>query len=109
MPYPAKLTDGDILAVAADIVDRDGIAALSMRTLAHRLGVRASSLYRYFPDKESLVLAVSESFLTELADAVQAEKTLRGMGTAYWDYALRHPHRYQVIVRPGPEEELPPD
>lgn len=109
MPYPLKLSEADILAAAADIVDRDGIEALSMRTLAERLGVRASSLYRYYPDKEHLVRAVSAGFLTELADAVQAQITLRGMGTAYWDYGVRHPNRYRVIVRPGPERELPPE
>ncbi|MGK8642943.1 TetR/AcrR family transcriptional regulator [Brucella anthropi] len=38
-----------ILREAAMIVGKGGIAGLSMRTLAQRLGLTPGALYRYFP------------------------------------------------------------
>src|SRR5919107_746776 len=98
MPYPQKLSEPQILEEAARLVDEAGLDALSTRVLAQRLGARAPSLYRYVPDKETLVRAVSAKFLNELA----------GMARAYWEYGLRYPNRYDVIVCRMPEAEQPP-
>jgi AcrR family transcriptional regulator len=108
MPYPQKLSEQHILEEAARIVDEEGVDALSMRVLAARLGAHAPSLYRYFPDKESLIRAVSAKFLDELAAAVGRHDSLAGMARAYWDYGLRYPNRYDVVVCRTPEAETPP-
>jgi AcrR family transcriptional regulator len=108
MPYPQKLSEQQILEEAARLVDEEGIDALSMRVLAARLGAHAPSLYRYFPDKETLVRAVSAKFLAELAAAVGAHESLAGMARAYWHYGLRYPNRYDVVVCRTPEAEQPP-
>jgi AcrR family transcriptional regulator len=108
MPYPQKLSESQILEEAARLVDEEGINALSMRVLAARLGAHAPSLYRYFPDKETLVRAVSAKFLDELAEAVSRHERLAGMARAYWDYGLRYPNRYDVVVCRTPEAEQPP-
>jgi AcrR family transcriptional regulator len=76
--------------------------------LAKRLNARAPSLYRYFPDKDSLVRAVSAKFLAELADEVGRHEDLAGMARAYWDYGLRYPNRYDIIVCRAPETVQPP-
>jgi AcrR family transcriptional regulator len=108
MPYPQKLSEPQILKEAARIVDEEGVDALSMRVLAARLGAHAPSLYRYFPDKESLVRAVSATFLAELAAEVGRHDSLADMARAYWDYGLRYPNRYDVVVCRTPEAEQPP-
>ena len=108
MPYPQKLSEQQILEEAARLVDEQGLDALSTRVLARRLGVRASSLYRYFPDKETLIRAVGARFWTELAQEVARHDTLAGMAHAYWDYGLRYPNRYAVLVCRAPEAEQPP-
>ncbi len=108
MPYPQKLSEPQILEEAARLVDEAGLDALSMRVLAQRLGVGAPSLYRYFPDKDTLVRALSATFLTELAEEVDRHETLVGMAHACWDYALRCPNRYATIVYRAPEAEQPP-
>jgi AcrR family transcriptional regulator len=99
MPYPHKLSDDQILDEAARMVDEDGLPCLSTRHLAERLGARAPSLYRYFPDKESLVQALSRRFQTELSAELAPHQTATDLGRAYWAYALRHPHRYEAVVR----------
>lgn len=105
MPYPQKLSEPQILEEAAGLVDEAGLDAVSMRVLAGRLGARAPSLYRYFPDKESLVRALSEMFWKDLAQAVEPHESVAGAARAYWDYGLRYPNRYAVLVSHMPETE----
>jgi AcrR family transcriptional regulator len=55
------LTHDQIAGAALELVDREGLKALSMRRLAAELGVAAMSLYRYFRDKDELLDAVVEA------------------------------------------------
>jgi AcrR family transcriptional regulator len=50
----------DVVAAAVALADADGLDAVSMRTVAARLGTGAMSLYSYVPDKEALVAAMVE-------------------------------------------------
>ena len=45
----------EILAAALDIVDTDGLAALTMRRLGSTLGVDPMMIYRHVPDKAGLL------------------------------------------------------
>ncbi|HEU4424458.1 MAG TPA: TetR/AcrR family transcriptional regulator C-terminal domain-containing protein [Pilimelia sp.] len=54
MPRPRSLTHGQIAAAALAVIDRSGLAALSMRTVAAELGMGTMSLYRYVTDREQL-------------------------------------------------------
>jgi len=98
MPYPHKLDEERILDEAARLVDEQGMAALSTRTLAEHLHARAPSLYRYFPDKDGLLRALSARFLAELTRELAPHETLDGVARAYWRYATGHPRRYEVIA-----------
>jgi AcrR family transcriptional regulator len=109
MPYPTKITVESILDGAAGLVDEGGLDALSTRLLAGRLGVRAPSLYRYFPDKEDLVRALGARFQAELRVALApCSGDLAEFARAYRGYALAHPRRYEAIFRAAPERERPP-
>ncbi|MEV7770016.1 TetR family transcriptional regulator [Kitasatospora sp. NPDC086791] len=55
-----------VLAAAVALVDREGLAALTMRRLATELGVESMALYRYTPGKEGLLDGLIESFFTEV-------------------------------------------
>lgn len=63
MPRPRSLTDDQIAAAALALIDRSGLAALSMRTVAAELGVGTMSLYRYVTDREQLERLVVELVL----------------------------------------------
>jgi AcrR family transcriptional regulator len=65
MPVRRPLTRDDILRTAVEIADRDGLAKLSMRSLAGEVGVEAMSLYHHVKGKEEL--------LDGMVDAVFAE------------------------------------
>lgn len=53
----------EIVTTAIEIADTEGLAALSMRRIAERLGVGTMSLYRHVPDKDDLLdLMVDEVY-----------------------------------------------
>ncbi|HEV3229735.1 MAG TPA: TetR/AcrR family transcriptional regulator C-terminal domain-containing protein [Solirubrobacteraceae bacterium] len=62
---PTGLSRERILRVARQLVDREGLGALSMRRLAQELDVWPMSVYRYFQDKDALLDALA-------ADAAEA-------------------------------------
>jgi AcrR family transcriptional regulator len=66
MPRPRSLTLADIATAALQVIDRDGLAALSMRTTAVELGVGAMSLYRYVQDREALERLVVDQVLVSV-------------------------------------------
>lgn len=56
-----------IVGEALALIDEEGLDALSMRTLASRLGVEAMSLYHHFPSKAAILTAVSRALSEEVA------------------------------------------
>jgi AcrR family transcriptional regulator len=63
-----KIVDHDaqraaIVATAAQMFVEQGYSGLGMRELARALGMSKSALYHYFPSKEALFAAVTESVL----------------------------------------------
>jgi AcrR family transcriptional regulator len=59
-----------ILGAAAALLERDGREALTMRSLADRLGIKAPSLYKHFRDKAAIEDAVAADAIAELSGAV---------------------------------------
>ncbi len=103
-----------IVAAARALVEERGLDALTMRRLGEALGIRAPSLYKHFPDKAAVEVALIAIALAEFADALggalkQGGEPLAALGTAYRAYALAHPHLYRLMTdRPLPRERLPP-
>ncbi|WP_037683040.1 TetR/AcrR family transcriptional regulator [Streptomyces griseus] len=61
-----RLNRERVLAAALDLVDREGLSALSMRRLGAELGVEAMALYRYAPGKDALLDGLVEALYLEL-------------------------------------------
>ena len=60
------LTRQQIVAAAIEIVDRDGLDALSMRELASELGVGTMSLYYHVRDKTALHDLILDAVMSEV-------------------------------------------
>ncbi|PBC70769.1 TetR family transcriptional regulator [Streptomyces sp. TLI_235] len=75
MPRPRSLTTRQIAAAALDVIDRDGLAALSMRTVAAELDRRTMALYRYVEDREELECLVAELALSPVLDRLDAVRS----------------------------------
>src|SRR4249920_2420994 len=65
-------TRAEILDAAWELVRADGLASLAMRELGARVGMRAQSLYAYFPSKHAIYDAMFASANRELLDRVTA-------------------------------------
>jgi AcrR family transcriptional regulator len=98
-----------IVAAAGELLDAEGPEALSMRRLAERTGLRASSLYRHVSGKEEIEAALIAEALELAADVFAAaaaeapDDPLPAILRAYRRIALAHPHRYRLMTeRPLP-------
>ncbi|MGH3239594.1 MAG: TetR family transcriptional regulator, partial [Spirillospora sp.] len=60
-----------IVQAAAALASRGGVEAMQMRTVAERAGVALGTLYRYFPSKMDLVVAVVSEELDLLEASIE--------------------------------------
>lgn len=60
-----------IVNAAASLASRGGVEAMQMRTVAERAGVALGTLYRYFPSKMDLVVAVVSEELNLLEGSIR--------------------------------------
>jgi TetR/AcrR family tetracycline transcriptional repressor len=96
-----RLTREGILTTALALVDRHGLAALTMRRLARELGADPMSIYYHLPDKAAIVSGLVEVVFTEMhapTDAETWQDRVRGWARAYRDLARAHPNLVLQIV-----------
>jgi AcrR family transcriptional regulator len=67
-----EATRQEILAVAWELVKADGLAGLSIRELGSRVGLRAQSLYVYFPSKHAIYDAMFAEANRDMLDRRRA-------------------------------------
>ena len=102
-PTRTPLTRERIAVAALDLVDREGLDALSMRKLGAALGVEAMSLYNHVHNKDDLLDALSESLHQEILQSYTpaASSSWRERATtmafAYWQMAREHPNAFAII------------
>jgi AcrR family transcriptional regulator len=93
----------EIVAAARELLEAQGVEALTMRRLADRLGIRAPSLYKHLPSKEALEAAVISVGFEESAERFEAavasdpRRPLRAIAAAYRSFAREHPHLYRLM------------
>jgi AcrR family transcriptional regulator len=108
MAYPKLLSSADILKTAIHMVEQDGPDGLSLRAVASALGVKAPSLYRYFPHKEALEIAVAEEIWNIMLGDLRAasatanpETRFRRTADVYLRFARERPSLYTFVLQNG--------
>jgi len=96
----AQLSREEILDVAVDLLDH-GAQALTMRSLADRLGVSTAAFYYWFPSKAQLLEAIAEHVTfrivaTEPRSASWQER-LRALALAIVDAGQHHPVTFNWV------------
>ncbi len=61
----AALTRAEIVRSAVELADAEGLAAVSMRSIARRLGVEAMSLYHHVANKEGVLDGMVDAVFVE--------------------------------------------
>ncbi|MFI2434044.1 TetR/AcrR family transcriptional regulator [Streptomyces sp. NPDC018693] len=106
-PRKPLLSTDRIVETARELVDAEGLAAVSTRRLAAELGVSGPSLYNHFRTKDEILEAVADSVSAQV-DLSMFEDTGRDWRTALHDWAVSyraalrdHPNIVPVLAR-GP-------
>lgn len=85
--------------------------AVSIRMVADAVGVTAPSIYRHFPDKDTLIYEVCNRHFVELDAEIAAAvagiddpvENLAAQGRAYLDFGIANPEPYRVMFMTRPE------
>lgn len=91
-----------LFAAAKNIYERDGLESLTIRAVGREAGLSAMTIYRYFPDKETLTdalmhdgFAAWEAIVSKI-DCNDPILWLKRAIARYGDFALTHPHRFDA-------------
>ena len=91
-----------ILDAAIELVDREGLGALSMRRLGRELAVEAMSLDNHVPNKEALLGGMVEVLIEGLESPAEGsggwEDGVRGAFRSYLKLARAHPEVFQLFA-----------
>jgi AcrR family transcriptional regulator len=113
MPRPRSLTHDQLATAALTVLDRDGLAGLTMRAVAHELRMSTMGLYRYVRDRDELAALVVELVLSRvdptppttgdwrerLREMVERVRTAVGAHPAAVPLTITHRHHSPSILR----------
>jgi AcrR family transcriptional regulator len=103
----------ELVRVAVAILEKEGPAALTLRSVARRLRVSQTAPYRHFASKELLLAAVAAEGFQCLLEAIRErlaqvgpEPTARyvEIGVMYLKFALSNPAHFRVMYSTRPTE-----
>ena len=109
----------EILDATTELLLETGHAkAVSIRSVAQRVGVTPPSIYLHFADKDALLDAVCPRYFEKLDEEMQRAAAdqpsridvLRAQGLAYVRFALKTPELYRIATmgegRPGSDVDI---
>jgi AcrR family transcriptional regulator len=107
-----------ILDAARAVMREQGVAALNLQEVARRVGIRAPSLYNYFPSKLAIYEALFAMGMKMSRERMEADikqygatwEGVQRMMEGYFSFALENPELYQLLFeRPVPGFVPSPD
>jgi AcrR family transcriptional regulator len=98
-------TRGRILDTALNIIIEEGFNNLSVRKIASRLGVTATTIYNYYTNKDEINLMIRIRGFEKLYDLLtkrsapvnDIEDKLKAMVRAYIEFGLTNPSYYDIM------------
>jgi AcrR family transcriptional regulator len=97
--------DRRLITVAREILEREGLEALTLRAAARGAGVSHMAPYRHFESKDELLAAVAEEGFELLVKAMNGagskangrQAELESLGHAYVKFAMANPALYRLM------------
>ncbi|GGH39155.1 TetR/AcrR family transcriptional regulator [Paenibacillus segetis] len=91
-----------ILQAALEIADHQGISAVTLSSVAQKLGIRSPSLYNHVNGLDELRRRIATYALEQLytrivaaTEGLSGEEGIRAFATSYINYAFEHPGLYE--------------
>lgn len=116
-------TRREILDAAWEVAREHGLAALTLREVAARIGMQAPSLYSYFPSKDAIYDAMFAEAWSDCLESMTAHvqtlpisprDALKSLARHYFNFAVADLPRYQLMnqrvlpgFHPSPEAYAP--
>jgi AcrR family transcriptional regulator len=101
MPTPDRTSLDAIVLATRDLLEKDGLAGLTMQAVAHRVGVRAPSLYKRVQSRDKLIQLVAEASLIELAGRLNSAPNLLQLASRFREFGHERPAAFQLVMMPG--------
>jgi AcrR family transcriptional regulator len=97
-------TAGRIAEEALKILEKEGEDAVSMRRVAHAVGITPMAIYHHFPSREALLNFITDREFAKFLGYIEArpdrgslEKRLLNYLDAYIDYAFDQPRIFDYV------------
>ncbi|MDG4666096.1 TetR/AcrR family transcriptional regulator [Mycobacterium sp. 236(2023)] len=104
MSSPREALPDKLVAAGIELMERDGLSALSARSVTTRAGTSTMALYTHFGGMSGLLDAIAvqvflrfTEVLTDIPETDDPVADFLSMGLAYHQFALANPQRYQLI------------
>lgn len=103
-----------LIKAGVEILSKEGREGLSLRKVAQRVGVSHSAPYSHFPDKQSLIAAISTEGFNQLYSELDAtilaypknpKKQLQQGARAYVQFALNNTDTFKIMFSGVLEKE----
>ena len=103
-----------LIKAGVEILAKEGVGGLSLRKVAQRAGVSHSAPYAHFPDKQSLIAAISTEGFNQLYNELEAaiyphakspKKQLVEGAQAYVRFALKNSDTFKIMFSGVLEKE----
>lgn len=100
-----------ILTISRHMLFEDGYRSLSMRKIAKKAGVTATSIYLYFENKDHLLHTLIEESVEDLSQFIEAEaleingslERFESIIKRYVKFGIEHPEKYEIIYQVRPD------
>lgn len=97
-----SLSRDEVVQAATRIADRDGLESLTFSNLGKELSAHPTAVYRYFRDKDELLLTLVDALhaeaLRDFVPAAQWRDTLRAHALRIREVYMRHPQIGQQLA-----------
>ncbi|MEI3865822.1 TetR/AcrR family transcriptional regulator [Microbacterium sp. CCNWLW134] len=99
MPTPERTTLPAIVATARDLLEKNGLAGVTMQAVAERVGVRAPSLYKRVEGRDELLRLVAEDAASDLSRRFAAtDGSVAELAHAYRAFARANPASFRLLL-----------
>lgn len=102
----ARLRDEIVVAAVGLLEETGDESAVTLRSVARRVGIAAPSIYRHFPDQPAIMLAVVRDAFADLDEQLRTAMDAAGdeprarltaLCHSYLEFALARPGRYRIM------------
>lgn len=101
MPPKSKFTKKEIIQTALKLVEREGIEALTARSLGEEAGSSARPIFTLFKSmddvKAQVIIAAKQFYNKYIEKSLEGDLPFKGVGLAYISFAKDYPKLFRLL------------